>query len=59
MYQNNLPKDIFFFFTNTMRLHFCISDGDKRGFHGDIIIVKQVFFNFNLPLLNEINVFSR
>ena len=32
-----------FVFTNTMRLHFCISDGDRQGFHGDTIIVIRVF----------------
>ena len=34
----------FFFFTNTMRLHFYISDGDRQVFHGDVIIVIRVFF---------------
>ena len=42
MHQNNLPRDIFFF-TNTVRLHFCNSDRDKQVFHGDMIIVKRVF----------------
>ena len=40
--QNNLPRGL----TNTMRLHSCISDGDKQGFHGDMIIVKRVFYIF-------------
>ena len=48
-----------FVFTNTMRLHFCISDGDRQGFHGDMIIIIRVFFILILPLLNEIIVFSR
>ena len=43
-----------------MRLHFCISDGDRQVFHGDMIIVIRVFFFiFILPLLNEIIVFNR
>ena len=60
MHQNNLLRDIFFF-TNTMRLYFCISDGDRKVFHGDMIIVIRVvfFFIFILPLLNESIVFSR
>ena len=41
-----------------MRLHFSISDGDRQGFHGDMIIVIR-FFIFILPLFNEIIVFSR
>ena len=32
-----------FFFTNNMRLHFCISDGDRHVFHGKMIIVIRVF----------------
>ena len=32
-----------FFFTNTMLLHICISDGDSQVFHGDMIIVIRVF----------------
>ena len=35
-----------------MRLHFCISVGDRQVFHGDILIVIRV-----LPLLNEIVFF--
>ena len=31
MHQNNLLRDIFVF-TSTMRLHFCISDGDRQVF---------------------------
>ena len=42
MHQNNLLRDIFVF-TNTMRLHFCISGGDRQSFHSDMIIVKRVF----------------
>ena len=42
MHQNSLLRDIFVF-TNTMRLHFCISDGDRQVFHGDMIIVIRVF----------------
>ena len=42
-----------------MRLHFCIADGDRQGFHGHMIIVIRVFFIFILPLLNETIVFSR
>ena len=38
-----------------MRLHFCISDGDRHVFHGDMIIVIRVFILI-LPLLNEIVV---
>ena len=34
---------IFFFFTNTMRLLFCISGGDRHVFHGDMIIIIRVF----------------
>ena len=41
-----------------MRLHFCISDGDRQVFHGDMIIVIRVFFFiFILSLLNE-TIFS-
>ena len=53
MHQNNLLRDIFVF-TNTMRLYFCISDGDRQVFHGDTIIVIRVFFIFILPLLMEL-----
>ena len=56
---SHLCTKIIFFFTNTMRLHFCISDGDRQGFHRDMIIDIRVFFIFILPLLNEISVFSR
>ena len=42
-----------------MPLHFCISDGDTQGFHGDMITVIRDFFIFILPLLNDIAVFSR
>ena len=42
-----------------MWLNFCISDGDRQAFHGDVIIVIQVFFIFILPIVNEIIVFSR
>ena len=45
--------------TSTMRLHFCISDGERQVFHGDMIIVIPFFFIFILPLLNEIIDFSR
>ena len=37
-----------------MRLYFCISDGDRQVFHGDTIIVIEVFFIFILPLLMEL-----
>ena len=40
--QNNLLRDMFVF-TSTMLLNFCISDGDRQVFHGDMIIVIQVF----------------
>ena len=53
MHQNNLLRDIFVF-TNTKRLYFCISDGDRQVFHGDTIIVIRVFFIFILPLLMEL-----
>ena len=53
-----LSRDIIVF-TNAMRLHFCISDGDSQVFHGDMIIVIRVFFIFILPLLNETIVLSR
>ena len=43
MGSHNILRDIFFFITNTMRLHFCISDRDRQVFHGDIIIVIRVF----------------
>ena len=33
----------FFLFTNTVRLHFCISGEDKQVFHSDMVIVKRVF----------------
>ena len=59
---SHLCTKIFFlgtlFFTNNMRLHFCISDWDRQGFHVDMIIVILVFI-FILPLLNKIIVFSR
>ena len=42
VHQNNPLRDIFVF-TNTMRLYFCISDGDRQVFHGDTIIVIRVF----------------
>ena len=42
MHQNNLLMDMFVF-TNTMRLYFCMSDGERQVFHGDMIIVIQVF----------------
>ena len=51
-------RDIFVS-TSTMQLHFCISDGDRQVFHGNMIIVIRVFFIFILPLLNEIIDFSR
>ena len=57
MHQNNLLRDIFVF-TSTMRLHFCISDGDRQVSHGDIIIVIRIFILI-LSLLTEIIVFSR
>ena len=44
MHQNNLLRDIFFS-TNTVRLYFCISDGDRQDFHGDLIIVIRVFIH--------------
>ena len=53
MHQTNLLSDIFVF-TSTMRLHFCISEGDRQVFHGDMIIVIRFFFIFILPLLIEI-----
>ena len=53
MHQNNLLRDIFVF-TNTMRLYFCISDGDRQVFHSDTIIVVRVFFIFILSLLMEL-----
>ena len=37
-----LLRDIFFFI-NTVRLHICISGGDRQGFHGDMIIIIRVF----------------
>ena len=37
VHQNNLLTDIFVF-TSTMRLRFCISDGDRQVSHGDIIM---------------------
>ena len=43
VYQNNRPRDMFSL-KNTMRLTFCISDVDKLVFHGDMIIIKQVFY---------------
>ena len=58
MHQNNLLMDMFVF-TNTMLLYFCMSDGERQVFHGDMIIVIQVFFIFILLLLNENSVFSR
>ena len=58
MHQNSLLRDILVF-TNTMRIHFCISEGDRQVFHGDMIIVIRVFFIFILPLLNKTIVFSR
>ena len=42
VHQNNLLRDIFVL-TSTMRLHFCISEGDRQVSHGDIIIVMRVF----------------
>ena len=45
MHQNILLRDMFVF-TNTMRLYFCMSDGERQVFHGDMIIVIQVFFIF-------------
>ena len=42
MHQNNLLMDMFVF-TNTMLLYFCMSDGERQVFHGDMIIVIQVF----------------
>ena len=38
VHQNNL-----LIITNTMRLYFCISDGERQVFHGDMIIVIRVF----------------
>ena len=58
MHQNNLLTDMFVY-TNTMRLYFCISEGDRQVFHVDMIIVIRVFFIFILPLLNGIINFSR
>ena len=46
MHQNNLSRDISRFFTNTMMLHFFISDGDRHVFHGDMIIVIRVFHHY-------------
>ena len=34
---------IIIFFTNTMRLRFCISGGDRHVFHGDMINIIRVF----------------
>ena len=42
MHQDILSRDIIYF-TNTMRLHFCISDGERQVFHGEMIIVIRVF----------------
>ena len=47
-----------FFFTNAMRLHYCISDGDSQVFHGDMIIVVRVFFLYFTTVKRNI-VFSR
>ena len=47
-----------FVFTNTIRLHFCITDGDRQVFHRDMIIVIRFFFILILPQLNEISFFS-
>ena len=54
MHQNNLLRDIFVF-TDTMRLHFCISEGDRQGFHGDMIIVIRVFLIFIMKLLFSVD----
>ena len=32
------------FFTNAMRLHFGISDGDRQGFDGNMITVIRLFY---------------
>ena len=37
-----------------MRLYFCISDGDRQVFYGDMIIVIRVFFIFIFPLIMEL-----
>ena len=42
MHYNNLLRDIFFFI-NTVRLHVCISGGDRQVFHGVMIIIIRVF----------------
>ena len=38
-----ITPETFFLFINTMRLHFCISGGDKQVFNSDMIIVKRFF----------------
>ena len=38
MHQNDVLRD-----TNSMWLHFCISDGDKQVFHGDMVILNEFF----------------
>ena len=42
MHQYSLSRDIFVF-KNTMRLHLCISNGGEQVFHGDMMIIIQVF----------------
>ena len=42
VHQNNLPTNILSL-KILIQLHFCISNGDKQGFHGDMIIVIRVF----------------
>ena len=33
----------FFSLKNTMLLRYCISEGDRQVFHGDMILVMRVF----------------
>ena len=61
MHQNNISRNIVFV-TNTMRLHFCISDGDRQVVHGDMIIVIRVFGTrdlFNISYSRELYLFSK
>ena len=58
MHQNDLLRDIFVF-TSTMRFNFCISDGDRQVFHGDLIIVIRVFLYLFYHCKMKFNVFSR
>ena len=41
--QTVLLKGNFIFFTTTMRLHFCISDGNRQVVHDDNVIVIPGF----------------